>query len=79
MSRPSVQHLQVCPGVSRMMQSLAQLLTIGVAPVFTKTNKLDIVITCGSPGAGKSSYYWKYLQPLGYARVNQDILKTVRA
>jgi bifunctional polynucleotide phosphatase/kinase len=34
---------------------------------------------CGSPGAGKSSYYWKHLQPLGYARVNQDVLKTVRA
>lgn len=32
---------------------------------------------CGSPGAGKSTFYWKQLQPLGYERVNQDILKSV--
>jgi hypothetical protein len=44
---------------------------------FSKTNELDIVLFCGSPGAGKSSYYWRSLQPLGYARINQDILKTV--
>ncbi|KAF2127312.1 PNK3P-domain-containing protein [Dothidotthia symphoricarpi CBS 119687] len=43
---------------------------------FTKSNPLDIVLLCGSPGAGKSSFYWKHLQPQGYARVNQDILKT---
>jgi bifunctional polynucleotide phosphatase/kinase len=47
------------------------------APAFSKKNDLDIVILCGSPGAGKSSFYWRHLQPLGYARVNQDILKTV--
>ncbi|KAF3033731.1 hypothetical protein E8E11_003712 [Didymella keratinophila] len=42
----------------------------------TKTDALDIVLLVGSPGAGKSSFYWKHLQPLGYGRVNQDILKT---
>ncbi|KAJ6284522.1 polynucleotide kinase 3 phosphatase-domain-containing protein [Bipolaris maydis] len=36
----------------------------------------EIILFCGSPGAGKSSFYWKHLQPLGYERVNQDILKT---
>jgi bifunctional polynucleotide phosphatase/kinase len=44
---------------------------------FSKKNELDIVLLCGSPGAGKSSFCWRHLQPLGYARVNQDILKTV--
>ncbi|EME84997.1 uncharacterized protein MYCFIDRAFT_41913 [Pseudocercospora fijiensis CIRAD86] len=44
--------------------------------VFTKKNDLDIVLFCGSPGAGKSTFYWQRLQPLGYERVNQDILKT---
>lgn len=44
---------------------------------FDKANPIEIVLFCGSPGAGKSSFYWKHLQPLGYARVNQDILKTV--
>lgn len=43
---------------------------------FTKPAVPDIVLFCGSPGAGKSSFYWKHLQPLGYGRVNQDILKT---
>lgn len=44
---------------------------------FEKTSDLDIVLFCGSPGAGKSTFYWSHLQPLGYARINQDILKTV--
>ena len=33
-----------------------------------KSNAQDIVILCGSPGAGKSTFYWKHLEPLGYAR-----------
>ena len=46
--------------------------------VIAKKNSLDLVLFCGSPGSGKSTFYQKYLQPLGYQRVNQDILKTVR-
>ena len=42
-----------------------------------KRHPLDIVLFCGSPGAGKSTFYWKHLKHLGYERVNQDILKTV--
>lgn len=49
-----------------------------VSPKFSKVNKQDIVLSVGSPGAGKSTFYWKTLKPLGYERVNQDILKTVR-
>lgn len=44
--------------------------------LFEKTNKQDIVIFCGPPGAGKSTFYWRHLKPLGYERVNQDTLKT---
>ena len=44
---------------------------------FTKQNPQELVIFCGSPGAGKSSYFWQVLQPLGFERVNQDTLKTV--
>ena len=43
---------------------------------FEKTHTQDIVLLCGSPGAGKSTFYWKVLEPLDYKRVNQDILKT---
>jgi bifunctional polynucleotide phosphatase/kinase len=42
---------------------------------FDKANDIDIVLFCGPPGAGKSTFYWKHLKPLGYERVNQDILK----
>jgi bifunctional polynucleotide phosphatase/kinase len=44
--------------------------------VFTKKNEVEIVLFCGSPGAGKSTFYWTFMQPLGYERVNQDLLKT---
>ncbi|MCJ1286991.1 hypothetical protein MMC26_006338 [Xylographa opegraphella] len=56
--------------------SPAQSLIQGTSVEFEKINKLDIVIFCGSPGAGKSTFYWNKLQPLGYERVNQDSLKT---
>lgn len=45
-------------------------------PLFTRQHPLELVIFCGSPGAGKSTFYWNNLEPLGYERVNQDILKT---
>ncbi|KAI0393237.1 DNA kinase/phosphatase Pnk1 [Xylariaceae sp. FL0594] len=44
--------------------------------LFEKTNEQDIVLFCGPPGAGKSTFYWKHLKPLGYERVNQDTLKS---
>ncbi|OCL12378.1 PNK3P-domain-containing protein [Glonium stellatum] len=59
------------------IKSAAGVSTSAVTPnTSLKSNPLDIVLFCGSPGAGKSSFYWKHLQPLGYERVNQDILKT---
>lgn len=48
------------------------------AVLFTRKHPLELVIFCGSPGSGKSTYFWNHLKPLGYERVNQDILKTVR-
>ncbi|WQF81246.1 Putative HAD-superfamily hydrolase,subfamily IIIA, polynucleotide kinase 3 phosphatase [Colletotrichum destructivum] len=48
----------------------------GTESLFDKKNKQDIVLSCGPPGAGKSTFFWKHLKPLGYERINQDILKT---
>ncbi|OAL70642.1 polynucleotide kinase 3'-phosphatase [Trichophyton violaceum] len=47
-----------------------------ISSPFTKQSDTELVLLCGSPGSGKSTFYWKHLQPLGYERVNQDILKT---
>ena len=44
--------------------------------LFEKINDKDIVLFCGAPGAGKSTFYWNHLKPLGYERINQDILKS---
>lgn len=49
------------------------------APPFTKLADQEMVLFCGSPGAGKSTFFQTHLGPLGYERINQDILKTVRA
>jgi len=45
--------------------------------VFGMRNEVEIVVFVGCPGAGKSTFYWNHLKPLGFERVNQDILKTV--
>ena len=44
-------------------------------PLLEKINPKDIILFVGSPGAGKSTFYHKYLKPLGYERINQDTLK----
>lgn len=44
--------------------------------LFERKNDTEIVLFCGPPGAGKSTFYWKHLKSLGYERVNQDQLKT---
>lgn len=50
---------------------------VPVHPPFSRQNPLELVIFCGSPGSGKSTYYWNTLEPLDYERVNQDTLKSV--
>lgn len=44
--------------------------------LFVKRDEVELVLFCGSPGAGKSTFFWQRMQPLGYERVNQDTLKT---
>lgn len=45
-------------------------------PRFEKKHEKEIVLFVGPPGAGKSTFFWKELKPLGYERVNQDLLKS---
>lgn len=45
--------------------------------VFEKPEgKQEVVVFCAPPGGGKSTFFWRHLEPLGYERINQDILKT---
>jgi bifunctional polynucleotide phosphatase/kinase len=57
---------------------ISPVLTSKSDVAYAKKHDLELVIFCGSPGAGKSTWYQQYLKPLGYERVNQDILKSVR-
>ncbi|KAK4222388.1 putative bifunctional polynucleotide phosphatase/kinase [Podospora fimiseda] len=41
-----------------------------------KKEEKEMVLFVGPPGAGKSTFFWKVLEPLGYMRINQDTLKT---
>ncbi|KAK4641372.1 DNA kinase/phosphatase Pnk1 [Podospora bellae-mahoneyi] len=45
-------------------------------PRFEKKHEKEMVLFVGPPGAGKSTFFWKELKPLGYERVNQDLLKS---
>jgi bifunctional polynucleotide phosphatase/kinase len=57
---------------------ISPVLTSKSDVAFAKKHDLELVIFCGSPGAGKSTWFQQHLEPLGYKRVNQDILKSVR-
>ena len=71
-AKPFVRPFEPAPYLEMQLDTQTDLSPI----VFTKKNDVDVVLFCGSPGAGKSTFYWQHLQPLGYERVNQDILKT---
>ena len=45
-------------------------------PVITPSTGPDVILFVGSPAAGKSTFYRDHLLPMGYARINQDTLKT---
>lgn len=47
-----------------------------VLALFTPKAEKELVMFVGPPAAGKSTFFRKNLEPLGYERVNQDQLKT---
>lgn len=47
--------------------------------LFARHAPLELVLFVGSPASGKSTYYKTFLEPLGYVRVNQDLLKSRNA
>ncbi|KIW05210.1 polynucleotide kinase 3'-phosphatase [Verruconis gallopava] len=61
---------------SRYIQPIDKGSTDASPVPFSKKHDFDLVVFVGSPGSGKSSFFKRHLEPLGYARVNQDILKS---
>ncbi|OAA56136.1 DNA kinase/phosphatase Pnk1 [Niveomyces insectorum RCEF 264] len=43
---------------------------------FGALDEQEVVLFCGPPGAGKSTFFRLILEPLGFKRINQDALKT---
>ncbi|KAH8596458.1 polynucleotide kinase 3 phosphatase-domain-containing protein [Bisporella sp. PMI_857] len=69
--RPFVQSFEPTKYISTVAEDQK-----GSATVYSKRSTQEIVLLCGSPGAGKSTFYRRHLEPLGYIRINQDTLKT---
>ncbi|KAF1820324.1 PNK3P-domain-containing protein [Dissoconium aciculare CBS 342.82] len=61
---------------TRTFQPTDHLTSTAFTPSITAAHPLEIILFCGSPGSGKSTFYQTHLAPLGYTRVNQDLLKT---
>jgi len=46
------------------------------SPIIPPAGGQEIVLFCGYPALGKSSFYYRHFHPANYAHINQDILKT---
>jgi len=46
------------------------------SPIIPPSGGQEIVLFCGYPALGKSSFYHCHFHPANYTHVNQDILKT---
>eukprot|EP01107_Rhizomastix_libera_P012407 TRINITY_DN3096_c0_g5_i1.p1 TRINITY_DN3096_c0_g5~~TRINITY_DN3096_c0_g5_i1.p1 ORF type:complete len:602 (-),score=205.24 TRINITY_DN3096_c0_g5_i1:130-1911(-) len=64
-----------CPDPKTLLSSKPSLFTDGTnGPVASKTQEL--VLMCGFPASGKSTFSKKHFVPFGYVHVNRDTLKT---
>lgn len=46
------------------------------SPIVPPSRGQEIVLFCGYPALGKSSFYYRHFHPANYTHINQDILKT---
>lgn len=63
---------EIFPSIERITPGNSETINVVEFPANPKT----MIVFVGMPGAGKTSYYIKNLQPRGYIHINQDILKT---
>jgi len=50
--------------------------SVPTVSLITPSADPDAILFVGSPASGKSTFYREHLASLGYARINQDTLKT---
>ena len=53
------------------LRGLSFLTRFKASKIPLKPVKAELVVLVGLPGAGKTTYYRNFLQPLGYKRVNE--------
>ncbi|KAL9714919.1 DNA kinase/phosphatase Pnk1 [Leucoagaricus gongylophorus] len=46
------------------------------SPIVSRSGEKEIVLFCGYPALGKSSFYYRHFHPANYTHINQDKLKT---
>ncbi|KAF5358563.1 hypothetical protein D9756_001778 [Leucocoprinus leucothites] len=47
-----------------------------LSPIIPRSRDKEIVLFCGYPALGKSSFYFRHFHPANYIHINQDTLKT---
>ena len=79
---PSVYTLVTDPSTNQATAPYSQASLVTTAPYFSTyfpqglpTNRAMLIFV-GMPGSGKSTFYQRYLQPLGWVHVNRDTQKT---
>ncbi|PHH55080.1 Bifunctional polynucleotide phosphatase/kinase [Ceratocystis fimbriata CBS 114723] len=62
------------PGTVARSKATGDSDSVSLVAHWQKKYPREIVLFCGPPGAGKSSFWWRHCEPQGYERINQDLL-----
>ncbi|ORY83121.1 polynucleotide kinase 3 phosphatase-domain-containing protein [Protomyces lactucae-debilis] len=55
---------------------ISKFTAVDELPVIIGSNKQELVLMVAPPAGGKTTFFFRYFEPLGYVHINQDTLKT---